>query len=72
MATKTTEPRFPKAKVKLIGEDGNAFLIIGRTIRALRAAGATEADIQEFTTEATSGDYDNVLATVIRWVGEVR
>jgi hypothetical protein len=28
-----------KPKVKLIGEDGNAFLIMGKVIKALRRAG---------------------------------
>lgn len=62
------EPKFPNAKVKLVGEDGNAFAIIGRVRRALKKAGASEEQVEEYTREAKSGDYDNVLMTTMRWV----
>ena len=54
--------------VHLIGEDGNAFSIIGRTIKALRKAGATAAERHAFITEVTSGDYNHVLQTVMQVV----
>lgn len=60
--------KFPKIKVKLVGEDGNAFFILGRTLRALRNGGASEEELAAFRKEATSGDYDHLLATVARWV----
>lgn len=63
-----TEVRFPGVEVELVGQDGNAFTIIGRVSKALREGGATADEIVEFTAEATSGDYDNVLATAMRWV----
>jgi hypothetical protein len=63
-----SEPRFPDVVVPLVGEDGNAFAIIGRVRSALRRGGATDVEIEEFTKEAMSGDYDNVLATAMRWV----
>ena len=50
-------------KVKLVGEDGNAFAILGKVAHALRKAGHKEL-AQEFTKEAMSGDYDHLLATV--------
>jgi hypothetical protein len=62
-----TAPRFPDAAVQLTGEDGNAIMIIGRVSRALRRAGATDEEVREFSAEAMSGDYDNVLATCMRW-----
>ena len=55
----TTKPR-----VALIGHDGNAFSILGRCARAARRAGWTVDQIEEFQTEATSGDYNDLLATV--------
>lgn len=60
--------RHPQVEVQLSGEDGNAFMIVGRVQRALRKAGVHEREITEYATEATSGDYDNVLATTTRWV----
>jgi len=62
------EPKFPEIKVKLTGTDGNAFAFIGKVRKALRRHGVDDATIKEFTEEATSGDYSNVLATCMKWV----
>lgn len=59
--------KFPEIQVPLVGEDGNAFMIIGRVARALRRAGEAKA-AEEFTEEAMKGDYDHVLQTVLRYV----
>ncbi len=61
--------RFPDASVTL--GDGNAFAIMGVCDRALRKAGATQDDRDEFRAEMTSGDYDHLLVTVFRWIGDV-
>ena len=53
--------KFPNVKIKLIGEDGNAFAIMGRVSAAMRRAGCTSEDISAYTTAATSGDYSNLL-----------
>ena len=63
-----SDPRYPDCTVQLSGEDGNAFFIIGRTTKALRRAGAPKEDIDAYIAEATSGDYDHVLQTTMRWV----
>ena len=55
-----------KPKVKLVGEDGNAFAILGRCKREAEKFGWTKEQIKEFMTEAMSGDYDNLLQTVIK------
>ncbi len=55
--------------VKLVGEDGNAFAILGKVKRALREAGASAEEIQQFMDEATSGDYNHLLQTAMEWVG---
>lgn len=60
--------RYPDVIVPLSNEDGNAFSILGRCSLALRCGGASAEDIAEFHAEATSGDYDNLLATVTKWV----
>lgn len=62
-----TDTLYPDVKVRLIGEDGNAFSIIGRVSKALRAAGYSEAT-KEFSNDAMSGDYDHLLQTVLRYV----
>lgn len=60
--------KYPNIKVKLIGMDGNAFFLIGKVMRALRMNGVSDEEQKEFQKEVTSGDYDNVLGTIMRWV----
>ena len=70
------EPKYPGCEVALTGVDGNAFAIIGAVSGALRShlrdhdfpTDEIERDLSAFRTEAMSGDYDNVLATAMRWV----
>ncbi len=61
-------PRYPDIHVRLVGEDANAFAILGRVLRAMRAAGLPPDEITTFREEATAGDYSALLATVVRWV----
>ena len=60
-------PKFD-IEVNLSEEDGNAFSIIGRVRKALRKAGASIKQVEGFTTDARSGDYDHVLQTCKKWV----
>ena len=53
-------------RLKLVGEDGNAFSIIGKARAALRRNGYA-ADIETFTREATAGDYNHLLAVCTEW-----
>jgi hypothetical protein len=50
------------ADCKLVGEDGNAFSIMGRAKRSLKSAGNGKDVIQSYMDQATSGDYANLLA----------
>lgn len=50
-----------KPKVTLLGEDGNAYVIIGVCRKAARRAGWTHDQITEFTDKAFAGSYNNVL-----------
>ena len=61
-------PKYPDITVPLTGEDGNAVAILGRVSRALRQAGVSQAERDAFTQEATAGDYDHLLQTIMRWV----
>jgi hypothetical protein len=61
------EPKHPDITVKLVGEDGNAFAILGRCQQAARRAGLPKTEIDAFIAEATAGDYDNLLQTCMRW-----
>jgi hypothetical protein len=60
--------KYPDIKIMLTGTDGNAYAIIGRVRRALQAADVSDAEVEEFTADATSGDYDHLLRTCMRWV----
>jgi hypothetical protein len=60
--------KYPQVTVHLIGEDGNAFAILGKVRAALKRAGVPKEEVKEFTREATDGNYDELLATVMRWV----
>ncbi len=62
------EVKYPNIEVQLSDQDGNAMSIIGRTIKALRRGGVSREERTAFTAEATSGNYDHVLQTVMRWV----
>ena len=61
-------PKYPNITVQLSGRDGNAFAIIGRVSQALRRNKIDNTTIEQFQQEATSGDYDNVLQTCMKWV----
>lgn len=52
-----------KPTVALLGEDGNAALIIGKCMKAARRAGWTPVEIDAFVAEATSG----VLQTAMKY-----
>ncbi len=54
--------------VKLVGTDGNAFAIMGIVKKALRRAGADREYCEKYMDEAISGDYNNVLATTMKYV----
>ncbi|MBC7286097.1 hypothetical protein [Hoeflea sp.] len=57
----------PAIAVQLTGYDGNAFMILGLCQKAARRAGLSEAKIDAFTEEATTGDYDHLIRTAMLW-----
>lgn len=60
--------RYPDISVALTGGDGNAFFILGKIRRALKNANVPQSEIDAFFSEATSGDYDHLLRTCMKWV----
>jgi hypothetical protein len=56
--------RTGKPALKIIGTDGNAFALLGRALKAARAAKWTPEQIEEFKRQATSGDYAQLLNTL--------
>jgi len=60
----------PKTKptVKLVGENGNAFSIMGLVKKALKQSGADKEYIDKYLNAAKSGDYDHLLAVSMEYV----
>lgn len=56
-----------KPKLKLVGTDGNAFAVIGALMDCLRRNGFTAEQREAIRKEATSSNYDNVLATACKY-----
>jgi len=55
-----------KVKVKLVGEDSNAYNILGRVAKALKRSGQPEA-AAEYLERATGGDYNHLLAVTLEY-----
>lgn len=62
---KSTFDDLPKVPVKLVGLDGNAMVLIAAVQRGARRAGWPQDRLKELVDEATSGDYDHVLQTLM-------
>lgn len=59
--------KYPEITVKLIGQDSNAFSILGICRRAMIKNRLPQSEIDAFMQEATSGSYDDLLATCMDW-----
>lgn len=62
------EPKYPHVTAVLTGINGNSFVIMGAVTVAMRRAGCTAEEIEEFRDEAVSGDYDHLLQTCFKYV----
>jgi hypothetical protein len=51
-------------KMKLVGLDGNAWVLLGRFSRVAGEQGWTEDEIKTVTDEAMNGDYNHLLRTL--------
>lgn len=60
--------KYPNIVVDLSTIDGNAFSVMGAVTRAMSRAGVDLDEINQYRREATSGNYDNLLAVTMNWV----
>jgi len=60
--------KYPEIEVELIGQDGNAYAIMGTIQTALRKANVSKEEIDEYLKESMSGDYNHLLRTAMAWV----
>lgn len=59
--------KYPEVQFQLVGIDGNAFSILGTAQKHARRAGLSKEQIEEYVNEATSGDYNNVISTTMKF-----
>jgi hypothetical protein len=57
-----------RPEVELVGEDGNAFAILGRVQDALKSAGNDKSVVDAYLEQAMSGDYDHLLAVTLAFI----
>lgn len=54
-----------KVKLRLVGNDGNAFAILGAFRKQARKENWSDDEIDEVTKEARTSDYDHLLQTIM-------
>ena len=60
-------PKYPEITVRLAGENGNAFYILGKCLSAMRCANISKEEQDEFYRQATASDYNRLLITCMEW-----
>lgn len=55
-------------EVTLVGENGNAFAIMGKVSSALKRAGYDKDFIEQYQKEAMADDYDHLLHVTMEYV----
>lgn len=55
-----------KPKIKLIGEEGNAFIILHKCVQAMNKAGYSTIKIDKIVYEMMSDDYDHLIQVVMK------
>jgi hypothetical protein len=56
--------------VKLVGEDGNAFSIMGRVVNQMKKDKWSKEEIDDYLKQAKSDDYDTLLPVTVDYVDE--
>jgi hypothetical protein len=59
-----SSPVNKRAKLQLVGLDGNVFCLLGAFINQARREGWTQAEIDAVVSEAQSRDYGHLLVTL--------
>jgi hypothetical protein len=59
-------PKYPEIIINLVGEDSNAFSILGLCVKEAKST-LSKDEIEEFKKEATKGDFDNLICVVCKW-----
>lgn len=62
---------FPEEDYTLLGVDSNAFSIMGHTTKWLKKTGNPRSVLDAYQAETMGGDYDNLLATSMRYLGMI-
>lgn len=62
------EPKYPDVVLNVGTVNSSASGVIGAVGSALRKAGVASCEIETFSAEAMSGDYNHLLRTAMRWV----
>jgi hypothetical protein len=71
MTNRAILENLPRPEVRLAGEDGNAFAIMGRCVAAARRVGWTKEQTDALTAEMMSGDYNHLLRTAVTYFDDV-
>lgn len=60
-----------RMKYNLVGIDGNAYSIMGYVRKAMKAEGKTAEEMKAYTDDATSGEYNHLLAVSMEMIDEL-
>lgn len=55
-----------KLNLKLVGKDGNAFVLLGYFVKEAKKAKWTEEEINKVLEDAKSSDYQHLLGVLLR------
>ena len=61
------ETEHKKVKLNLVGVDGNAFAILATFAKAAKSQGWNKSEIDAVVKEATTGDYNHLLQTMLKY-----
>ena len=59
-----------KVEMSLVGLNGNAFVLLGTFQKNAKRQGWTQEEINPVIEQATSGDYNNLLATLQAYIDD--
>jgi len=59
--------KYKHIEIDLSGVDGNAFMILASVSRQAKKQGLSKDEWAEIRKEATSGDYNHLLITIMKY-----